>query len=288
MDRWYALLEQVLQEVRAREPPGASDVSLMAHLLRLVDPATGRPLSDAQLLPELGIVFVAGMETSGKTMGWTLYCISQHSEVEARIAAELAGHGLLAAPGQPAPRTPAHDDLAKLGYLNRESMRLYPVAASGTARQTERDMTMGGRTIPAGTVLVVPLYPLMNSPHVWDCPAEFRPDRWLEEDAEYLSSDARKRGCVTEAGRSAPAAPADAVLAKRFIPFSDGPRDCVGRNLATMNIVTTLATLLGRFTFRLAETMGGPQGVRAKERLLSTLQIEGGMKMHAVPRVMGL
>ena len=36
---------------------------------------------------------------------------------------------------------------------------------------------MNGYIIPAGTVLVVPLYPLLNSPHVWDCPAEFRPVR---------------------------------------------------------------------------------------------------------------
>ena len=54
---------------------------------------------------------------------------------------------------------------------------MYPVAASGTARQTEQDMVMRGYTIPAGTVLVVPLYPLLNSPHVWDCPADFRPVR---------------------------------------------------------------------------------------------------------------
>ena len=72
MDRWYALLERVLEDVRTRGPPDAADMSLMAHLLRIVDPATGAPLTDAQLLPEVGIVFVAGMETSGKTMGWTL------------------------------------------------------------------------------------------------------------------------------------------------------------------------------------------------------------------------
>lgn len=72
MHRWYALLERVLEDVRTRGPPDAADMSVMAHLLRIVDPATGAPLTDAQLLPEVGIVFVAGMETSGKTMGWTL------------------------------------------------------------------------------------------------------------------------------------------------------------------------------------------------------------------------
>jgi hypothetical protein len=205
MNRWYTLLERVLEDVRARGPPAASDVSLVAHLLRIVNPATGAHLTDAQLLPELGIVFVAGMETSGKTMGWTLcacvdqcacgcmraactlpahsvfflehgsqqldrttqghrtgialalpcstlslfghaplkartclrsacaraydktrprvcvarFCISQHPEVEARLAAELDDNGLLAKRGRPNPRMVSHDDLAKLAYLGR-------------------------------------------------------------------------------------------------------------------------------------------------------------------------
>ena len=46
-----------------------------------------------------------------------------------------------------------------------------------------------------------------------------------------------------------------ATLAKRFIPFSDGPRDCVGRNLATMNIAAALALLLAHFKFRLADSV---------------------------------
>lgn len=78
MNRWYTLVERVLEDVRARGPPAASDVSLVAHLLRIVDPATGTHLTDAQLLPELGIIFVAGMETSGKTMGWTLCACPAH------------------------------------------------------------------------------------------------------------------------------------------------------------------------------------------------------------------
>ena len=52
-------------------------------------------------------------------MSASRYCITQHPEVEARIAAELSSCGLLAAPGQLAPRAVAHDDLARLAYLNR-------------------------------------------------------------------------------------------------------------------------------------------------------------------------
>ena len=43
-----------------------------------------------------------------------------------------------------------------------------------------------------------------------------------------------------------------AERALRFLPFSSGPRDCIGQNLAKLNYMTTLAVLLGRYKFRLA------------------------------------
>lgn len=47
-------------------------MSIAAHLLRLRDPATGQPLSDERLLPELAVLFVAGHDTTAHTMAWTL------------------------------------------------------------------------------------------------------------------------------------------------------------------------------------------------------------------------
>ena len=47
------------------------------------------------------------------------FCISQHPEVEATLAAELDDNGLLAKRGRPYPRMVSHDDLAKLAYLGR-------------------------------------------------------------------------------------------------------------------------------------------------------------------------
>lgn len=46
--------------------------------------------------------------------------------------------------------------------------------------------------------------------------------------------------------------PQDGKAPKRFIPFSDGRRDCIGQALAKMNYTAVLAMLLGRFHFELA------------------------------------
>jgi len=54
------------------------------------------------------------------------------------------------------------------------------------------------------------------------------------------------------------ASAADGRTAKRFVPFSSGGRDCVGQNLARLNLTTTLAQLYGSFSFRLAEEVKPP------------------------------
>lgn len=50
-------------------------------------------------------------------------------------------------------------------------------------------------------------------------------------------------------------------VVKRFIPFSEGSRDCVGQSLARLNLTTTLAQLFGSFSFRLDESVRARSGV---------------------------
>lgn len=63
-------------------------------------------------------------------------------------------------------------------------------------------------------------------------------ERWLDADAEY----GKQPNPFNEGAKS-----------KRFFPFSQGPRNCVGRGLAHMNYTTTIAKLFSHFTFRLAD-----------------------------------
>ncbi len=58
--------------MKARGKPGPEDVSIAAHLLRLRDPVSGRPLPDALLAGEFGVFFAAGIESAGNAISWTL------------------------------------------------------------------------------------------------------------------------------------------------------------------------------------------------------------------------
>lgn len=92
--------------------------------------------------------------------------------------------------------------------------------------------------------------------HLYICVLEMAvtgQDRWLEADAEYAPAQAQS--CSASAKLHAPPATVMTGTAKRFIPFSDGPRDCIGRTLAQMNITAALAALLANFTFSLAASV---------------------------------
>ena len=80
------------------------------------------------------------------------------------------------------------------------------------------------------------------------CPAMFaKQERWAEDDAEFWKPS------NASAAPTAKTDGADAVRGRRYLPFGDGMRSCVGQSLAKMNYTATVALLLSHFSFRLAD-----------------------------------
>ncbi|PRW50749.1 cytochrome P450 [Chlorella sorokiniana] len=295
--RFQAIMKRLLADIRARGPPAEEDGSICAHLLR-VRGEDGQPLPDDRVLPELATFISAGMDTTAHTMAFTLYLIARHPDVDSKLCAELEAAGLLATPQAPQPRQVAWEDLSRLPYLTavvKESMRMLPVGANGSALEAKRDMQLGPYAIPAGTLLWLCMFVVHNSPRYWQDPGSFRPERFLDPGAEHVQPElaaANEQGlpyaapCAAAqdgtAGRAAGRG-GGAAQPLRFFPFSQGPRDCIGQSLARVNITATLATLLGRYRFHLAPEAEGPGGMQ--DVLGLTLHPEGGLPMRAVPRV---
>ena len=314
-------MRELVAEVKARGPPAADDESIAAHLLRLRDPRNSdQPaLDDAGLANEFGVYFAAGIESAGNAMTWTTYLLSQHPEVEAKVVAELDGAGLLATPSNRTPRAVEYADLAKLPYLGwvcKEAMRVRPVASSGTTRRVARDLVIRGHLVPKGSVVLCPFDAVHHLEANWGPDAAvFRPERWGEAGCEYLPA-LSKTGSIVNGGSEAVTTleassssssqmtntfnhlDGDAYLAaqgdvadverekvKRFIPFSVGPRQCIGQSLARLMHDGGIAALYQRFSFRLADRAGGPDQVESEVVLRLTLQPGKGLWMNAVPRV---
>eukprot|EP00884_Botryococcus_braunii_P008100 jgi/Botrbrau1/17291/Bobra.0015s0048.1 len=254
---------------------------LLAICGAVKDPFTGGPLSDSRLKAEFAIIFLAGIDTTGHTIGFALFRMATEERARAQVEQELDQLGLLVTPERPNPRPLEFADLANLHYLTcfmKESQRLIPVAGQGIRRTVKQDTTLGGYQIPQGTILWAAFRPLFRSPDLWDKPEEFIPERWMDPAAEYVQS---KTGVNAQPSNSV-----DKIgTAKRYMPFGDGLRQCIGMSLAKMDYLTALAVLTSHFTMKLADEMGGPEGVYSKEVSRMTVAVRGGLNIHFYPRL---
>jgi len=263
-------MRALLKEIKIRGTPAKDDFSIAAQLMRLRDDIG---ITDERILSEIGILFVEGFETTGHTVSWTLFCLATNPEAQKRVAEELDAAGLLSKPSHKK-RELEYQDLNKLKYLNcciKEAMRMYPVVSVGNGRVTTKPTQVGKYTIPADVLVSAPLYALQNTRHNWKNPSQFRPERWMDVPVETFVTSANKE---------------KASQSITFMPYSYGPRSCVGQSLAKMEVTTLLAKLLASFWFNLDPEMGGAAGITKRESTHLTLQTKGtqGIQMHLEPR----
>ncbi|KAI5867907.1 cytochrome P450 [Durotheca rogersii] len=116
-----------------------------------------------------------------------------------------------------------------LAVLN-ESLRRYPPAAAELPRKAPKGgATVIGKFVPEDTAVAVWQWPINHNPNWWKDPMTFAPERWLD--------DPRYKGDRLDAMQ----------------PFSVGPRNCIGRNLAYAEMRLILARIVFNFDMRLAD-----------------------------------
>jgi len=177
-------------------------------------------LDDQQIRNEVMGLLLAGYETTANALTWTVYLLSQHAWAVRRLSEEVRQ----TLNGRP----PASADLASLPYLRQvldESLRLFPPAWI-IGRRALADDEIGGYHVPAGTVIAICIYTLHRHADFWEEPERFDPERFTPERI---------------AGRERYA----------YIPFSTGPRQCIGSGLALLEASLILACVAQRFELRL-------------------------------------
>ncbi|MEV0587133.1 cytochrome P450 [Nonomuraea sp. NPDC050310] len=218
--RHQGVLNRVMDDVIALHRAGGGDPDdLVSALLSATDAETGRPWPDRQIRAELKTLFLAGHETTGCALAWTLYSVATHDEVRRKLETEL-GDVL-------GDRAPVPADLPRLPYLRQvvdESLRLHPPIWV-FPRDLVEDDVIGGYHVPAGTTLLIPPYAAHRNPEVWKNPDEFDPERFC------------------------PAGPGPARYS--YLPFGGGPRRCVGYAMALLELQFALAMIVRRFTLSL-------------------------------------
>jgi benzoate 4-monooxygenase len=232
--------------VNARlEAPATDRVDLLARLMEGRD-ETGAPLGREELTAEALTQLIAGSDTTSNTSCALLYHCLTHPAVVAKLTAELDA----ALPDDAVPTFAAVKDLPYLDAVIKETMRIHSTSSLGLPRMIPPGpgITLCGHHFPQGTVLSVPAYTIHHSKEIWGPDAdEFRPERWAT---------------VSERQKAA------------FIPFSYGPRACVGRNVAEMELALIVSTAFRRYEFELRQ-----EGMETREGFLrKPLGLEVGMR----------
>ena len=241
-----ALRAAVATILARRRADGLEGDDLLARLARATDPETGAPMSEKQLVDNLLTFLAAGHETTAKALTWTLYLLARAPDWQARIRAEvgeIAGDGPVGA---------AHlDRLVLTRAVIEEAMRLYPPAPVMT-RHAAVDVELGGVSVPAGTLIVIPVFAVHRHRKLWDDPDRFDPQRFMPERKAKLART-------------------------QFMPFGFGARTCIGNSFAMMEALAILATLVRGARYEW-------DGVHAPEPLSRvTLRPKGGMPLYVWP-----
>ena len=210
---------------------GKADADRKDLLQRLMEgkDENGGPMGRGELTSEALTQLIAGSDTTSNTMCALLYHVSRTPGVVEKLHAEL--DGAIADDTD----IPAYDAIKDLPYLDaviKETLRIHSTSALGLPRivpPNSAGVTIHGVHFPAGSVLSVPAFTIHHSKAIWGPDAdEYVPERWGKE----MLTEQQKRA---------------------FIPFSYGPRACVGQNVAVMELSVFVATIFRRYEFQLRQ-----------------------------------
>ena len=206
--------------IAARRRENTDHGDLLSHMVFATDEQGG--MSDRQLRDESMTLIFAGHETTAHNLTWAWYLLATHRDEALKAQQEV---------DRVVGRRPiAVEDLPKLPYLSmciKESLRRLP-AVWIYGRETLRELRLGDYSFPKGALIAISPYALGQNPKYFESPREFRPERWTRAFERALPKGA-------------------------YVPFAAGPRVCLGKQFALMEMQLVLATLLQNVNFNILD-----------------------------------
>ncbi|KAL1423609.1 hypothetical protein MTO96_020988 [Rhipicephalus appendiculatus] len=205
------LSEYKMGKVKADSRKSFLDILLHMHMV-------DGTLTEDEVRNEVTSIFIGGFETTAISIGFTLFLLGNHPEVQAKVHEEI--DDIFA---EDMERDVTAEDIKQMKYLEcvvKESMRLYPPVPL-IARDVDEDMKVGEYTVPRGSVAVAAIYFIQRHPRYFENPGVFQPERFLDtkEKNPFL-----------------------------YIPFSGGFRNCIGQKFANLEDKILLTQIMRRYT----------------------------------------
>jgi cytochrome P450 len=207
---WRTSVSDLIENYRQS---GADRGDLMSRLLAARDDED-QGLSDVELADQIAVLMLAGGETTSAAVTWSWHLLTTHPEIlravqtetDTVLGGEVAGWDHL----------PRLDLTAR---IVREALRLYPPAWV-LPRTCTRPVTLAGRTLPAGSMVVFSPYILHRRPDQYPGPTRFDPARWLTPAPDHRAS---------------------------YLPFGAGATRCIGEEFGLAEATLILATTAARW-----------------------------------------
>ncbi|KAH6583588.1 hypothetical protein BASA61_007919 [Batrachochytrium salamandrivorans] len=277
-----------------RDADTQTDDNLLVSLTKAsrADTDIGGGLTERELIGNIFIFMFAGHETTAITMVYALAMLAAHPAAQQRMYEEIT---LVLKGGDPEYKH-IHEMAYTLAVMN-ETLRLFPPVIR-ILKYAANQQTLGKYTIPENTNINLHVSGLHYNPAYWGPdPTVFRPERWFSspdcakhatKTSEFFRDSAKSR---TQSGQSAFSmhstdhegiSPNDGATSSStlqphlsifsynrfaFIPFSEGPRSCIGKRFAQVEFITTLALIVQKYTIHL------PDGVCIEDLVDSTQQV---------------
>ncbi|XP_054428780.1 cytochrome P450 4X1 [Pteronotus mesoamericanus] len=215
------IIQDRRKSLRDKKEQGNTEKRKFQDLLDVILSAqaeNGNSLSDTDLHFEVNTFMVAGQDTVEGSISWLLYHLAQNPEHQERCREEIRG---ILGDGS----SITWDQLSEMSYTTmciKESLRLIPTVVA-ISRELSKPITFpDGRSLPAGMNVFLSIWGLHHNPAVWENPKVFDPLRFSPENYTKRHSHS-------------------------FLPFSAGPRNCIGQHFAMTEIKVAIALILLRF-----------------------------------------
>lgn len=186
-----------------------------------------KKLAMNELRDEVKTFILAGHETTSTWCYWAVFALCKHPDIQQKLFDEINKHSPL----------DKNEDitieiLGKMSYFDafmKEVLRMFPPAGL-VFRYNKREEKFKGVNVPKGTRLAIPIHLLHRHPNYWEDPETFKPERWMG--TEHPSSHKYA-----------------------FMPFSNGPRNCIGSYFAELEAKLIMAPLIRQFSFNVAPSL---------------------------------
>ncbi|KAJ1889484.1 hypothetical protein LPJ66_008009 [Kickxella alabastrina] len=225
-DAFHALCTKAVSErkrlLAGLQPDEDKPKDLLQSYIDAEDPESHIRMTSSQVVTETIISLLAGSDTSSNTMVWTIHLLLMHPQYYSRVVGEVRAafdrdHIIN--------YSEAKASLPLLEACIYESLRLVPVATSMPRFIPPGGATLHGHFIPEEYNCSISIAGANTNPEVWERSYEFYPER-------FLDNESNKRLVLT---------------------FSTGVRVCPGKNLAWMEIQSTLANVFNRYELEIPE-----------------------------------